>query len=259
MKRTLDIVFSLLGIILSLPICLLVALAIVLTSRGPAIFRQKRLGQGGESFRICKFRTMVVDQSDQACLVTEAGDHRITKIGAWLRRTKLDEIPQLFNVLRGEMSFVGPRPEVAEFASQFPQQYERILKVRPGITHTATIKFRREEEILAVAEDPCRYYIERVMPVKLAAYEAKLESSLAHDIQTVVQTIIPYFGETPLGPEDFVAAVPTLVAVVQSPRIENIPAFSDLTAVNEERVEAKVFREISAVGMSSRARPYLVG
>jgi len=99
----------------------------------------------------------VVGQPNQSCLVTEAGNPRITPIGAWLRRTKLDEIPQLFNVLCGDMSFVGPRPEVAEFAELFPQQYERILKVRPGITHPATIKFRREEEILAVAEDPSRY------------------------------------------------------------------------------------------------------
>ncbi|MFT7699393.1 MAG: lipopolysaccharide/colanic/teichoic acid biosynthesis glycosyltransferase [Candidatus Krumholzibacteriia bacterium] len=250
MKRILDIAFSLVGIVVMAPVCLVVALGILLTSSGPVIFRQQRLGRGGRTFWILKFRTMVIDRLDQGCNVTEAGNDRITPFGTWLRRTKLDEIPQLLNVLRGDMSFVGPRPEVAEFANLFPQQYDRILKVRPGITHSATIKFRREEEILAAVDDPCRYYVERVMPVKLAAYEANLESSLAHDIQTIVQTIIPQLGELPWEPEYFGSANPVWQAPLDSPKIENIPVFAAEIEAGGESVDPYLILDNSRANVS---------
>jgi lipopolysaccharide/colanic/teichoic acid biosynthesis glycosyltransferase len=203
LKRILDIFLAVTGLAVLWPVMVAVAAGVKLTSPGPVIFRQPRLGCGGVPFRIFKFRTMTVAETGRTCGVTAAGDCRITAFGGFLRRHKLDELPQLFNVLKGDMSFVGPRPEVAEFASLFPLEYERILAVRPGITHPATLSFRREEEILAKALDPRRFYIEHVMPAKLAAYEARLEQSLADDIRTIIETIAPQLGGVPFGPGDF--------------------------------------------------------
>ena len=154
-------------------------------------------------------------------------DARITSFGRFLRRTKLDELPQLWNVLRGDMSFVGPRPEVAEYARLFPIEYARILKVRPGITHHGTLRFRREEQILARALDPQEFYIQTIMPQKLASYETNLEQSLLQDIKTIVETILPKLGAKPLVPENFaLLAAPHQVATIGG----NIPAYDEMVA-----------------------------
>ncbi len=238
MKRFLDIISAIAGILVLWPVALLVAVAVKMTSPGPVLFHQERMGRYGHTFDIVKFRTMAVENSYQGCQVTAGGDPRITPVGQFLRRHKLDELPQLLNVLRGEMSVVGPRPEVPEFAELFPLEYAQILKVRPGITHPATLSFRREEEILAEFGDPRKFYIDQVMPEKLAAYEAQLEQSLAQDIRTIVETIMPQLGEEAFGPEHF----RPLTVVVRMPEpiifpvpepvmtvVENIPAYAAAT------------------------------
>lgn len=237
MKRLVDIVLSVFGLLVLWPLGLLVAIGIKWTSPGPVFFRQDRLGRAGAIFQITKFRTMTVHAPGSGCQVTAGGDPRITPFGAFLRHTKLDELPQLLNVLAGDMSFVGPRPEVPEFAALYPLAYDRILKVRPGITHPATLIFRREEEILAQATDPRKFYTDTVLPQKLAAYEARLEQSLAHDIRTIIETIVPQMGIAPLGPENLgpapapatLSGEPTVVANIplyapEWPRTEPAPA-----------------------------------
>ncbi len=199
MKRFVDIVVAIVGLLIFSPFLMMVAVAVKMTSSGPVLFRQERVGRYGHTFEIVKFRTMIVQKSCPGCQVTAGGDPRITPVGKFLRHHKLDELPQLLNVLRGEMSFVGPRPEVPEFAELFPLEYAQILKVRPGITHPATLSFRREEEILADISDPRKFYIDQVMPKKLAAYEVQLEQSLAQDIRTIVETIMPQLGEEAFG------------------------------------------------------------
>ncbi len=123
--------------------------------------------------------------------LTIGGDERITRAGRFLRRHKLDELPQLFNVLSGDMSMVGPRPEVPEYATLFPGEFERILTVRPGITHRATLMFRNEEQILARAEDPAAHYIDKIMPAKMRLYVDSIDKgSVLHDIRTIVETVL---------------------------------------------------------------------
>ncbi len=227
MKRISDISLSVLGLVLLWPVFALVAVGLKLTSPGPIFFRQERMGLDGKRFFIFKFRTMTQEKLPNSCQVTAGGDPRITPFGRFLRRYKLDEYPQLLNVLRGDMSLVGPRPEVVEFVDLYPEEYHRILKVRPGITHPATLSFRREEEILATNPNPREFYVKTVLPEKLAAYEADLEQSLARDIWTIVETIMPHLGATQaLSPDHFspnpkpsAPFVPTLVA--------NIPALAD--------------------------------
>ena len=192
------------GLAVIWPVLLVIAVGVKLSSPGPVLFRQQRLGRGGHPFRICKFRSMTVQNTGPS--VTAGGDARVTPFGRFLRRTKLDELPQLLNVLAGQMSFVGPRPEVPEFAELYPQEYARILKVRPGITHPGTLRFRREEEILATRPDTRRFYIDEILPAKIAAYEAVLEQGLLQDIRTIVETIAPFMAAEPLGPENFAPA-----------------------------------------------------
>lgn len=167
-KRTFDIVASLAGLVILSPVFLGLAVAILIDSGQPILFRQERVGRGGRPFRIHKFRTM---RPAAGPLVTAGGDPRVTRVGAFLRRTKLDELPQLWDILRGRMSFVGPRPEVpAMFAHYPPAARERIVSVRPGITDLATLEFRHEEELLANSDDPERTYIEEIVPQKVALY-----------------------------------------------------------------------------------------
>ncbi len=233
MKRFVDIVVAIVGLLIFSPFLMMVAVAVKMTSSGPVLFRQERVGRYGHTFEIVKFRTMIVQKSCPGCQVTAGGDPRITPVGKFLRHHKLDELPQLLNVLRGEMSFVGPRPEVPEFAELFPLEYAQILKVRPGITHPATLSFRREEEILADISDPRKFYIDQVMPKKLAAYEVQLEQSLAQDIRTIVETIMPQLGEEAFGPEHFRPL--TLVARMPEPivtAVENIPAYAAATVAD---------------------------
>ena len=149
------------------PVLVLLALVVKWTSPGPVFFGQERVGRGGRNFRILKFRTMVADAERRGLHITAGGDPRITSVGRFLRHYKMDELPQLWNVLVGDMSLVGPRPEVAKYVALYSPEQRRVLEVRPGITDPASLAYRHEEALLARAADPERFYIETVMPAKL--------------------------------------------------------------------------------------------
>ena len=187
-KRALDIVASALGLLVLGPVMAICALAVKASSQGPVLFRHRRVGRRGRTFELLKFRTMA-DRAAGA-QITSAGDPRITRVGRVLRRYKLDELPQLMNVLRGDMSLVGPRPEVKRYVDLFPREYERILEVRPGITDFAAIEYRDEEQILARSADPERAYVEEILPAKIRLYERYLaEASFATDVRLIFRTI----------------------------------------------------------------------
>ena len=189
-KRLFDVLMSSLGLLALGPLLILIALAVKLDSPGPVFFRQERVGRFGVPFRIHKFRTMHVHDGSGP-QVTAAGDARITRAGRWLRATKLDELPQLIDVLKGDMSLVGPRPEVPRYMALYPDEArQRILSVRPGITDRAAIEFRDEELLLAHATDPERVYVERIMPVKLRYYlDYVAHRSLAGDARILFDTV----------------------------------------------------------------------
>jgi len=182
-KRAFDIASALLGLALLAPLFLVVAAWIKLDSPGPVFFRQERIGRGGTPFRIHKFRTMRVEAAGPA--LTVGADPRITRAGSFLRRSKIDELPQLIDVLRGDMSVVGPRPEVPRYVATYPPALRiKVLSVRPGITDPASLQFRDESALLARAADPEREYLEVILPRKLAraadyADHASLWSDLA--------------------------------------------------------------------------------
>lgn len=165
--RLLDIVFSAIGLIISLPLFIIVYLVIICESNGGGVYKQERIGKYHKPFYLYKFRTMFVD-SDKGDLITIGNkDSRITKAGAFLRKYKIDELPQLFNVLKGDMSIVGPRPEVKKYVDLYTDEQQKVLTIRPGITDYASIKYSNENEILGKAEDPHQLYIEVIMPDKI--------------------------------------------------------------------------------------------
>ena len=171
LKRSFDLVSSLLGLVLLAPFFLIVALLIKLDTTGPVFFRQVRVGRLGKPFRIHKFRTMVTDAEKRGLQITVGSDARVTRVGALLRQYKLDELPQLIDVLIGDMSLVGPRPEVPKYVDCWSDDVrDLILSIRPGITDQASIEFRSENEILEKADNPHQTYIEDVLPIKLAYY-----------------------------------------------------------------------------------------
>ncbi|WP_230850404.1 sugar transferase [Photobacterium kishitanii] len=171
MKRFFDIISSFFGLVILSPIIILITLWIKHDSDGPIFFLQQRVGLNGKLFNIFKFRTMVPDAEQKGLKVTVGSDPRITKSGHFLRKTKLDELPQLLNVFLGQMSIVGPRPEVPEFMNEYPINIRNnILSIRPGITDLASIEFTNEAEILAGASDPKQKYIDDVMPIKADFY-----------------------------------------------------------------------------------------
>ena len=165
--RLLDIIFSILGIIVLLPLFLIICLIIKADSKGGCFFIQERIGKGGKPFGILKFRTMRCGADADGLLTIGTHDRRITRVGSFLRKTKIDELPQLWNVLKGEMSIVGPRPEVEKYVLLYTEEQRRVLSVRPGITDYASIEYVNENEILSQASDPDRAYIEKVMPHKI--------------------------------------------------------------------------------------------
>ena len=177
-KRLFDLLLSSIGLLLLAPLLLLIALLIKLDSPGPVMFRQERVGRFGRPFHIHKFRTMQHDPAGQGLLITVGADRRITRVGAVLRQTKLDELPQLLDVWRGAMSLVGPRPEVPRYVAHYPQALrDKVLSVRPGITDIASIEYRDEGAVLARAADPERAYIHEVLPHKLALAAQYVERS----------------------------------------------------------------------------------
>ena len=186
LKRCIDVALSALVLLLLSPIVIAVALVLWLTSGSPVLFRQERVGLRFRRFNILKFRTMRIASGPS---VTVAGDDRITPVGKFLRRTKLDELPQFWNVLRGNMSLVGPRPEVPEYVELFRERYGIVLTVRPGITDLASIHFRNEEEILSRSSEPFREYADRILPVKLDLAEEYIRTrTVVGDISILFHT-----------------------------------------------------------------------
>ena len=192
MKRLFDFVVSGIGLLALAPLLILVAVTIKLDSRGPVFFRQERVGQFGKLFRIHKFRTMIVDAEARGMQITVGADPRVTEIGHFLRKYKLDELPQLIDVFFGQMSLVGPRPEVQRYVDYYPQEIKAlVLSLKPGITDRASIEFKDENEILGRASDPHRAYIEEILPTKLAYYVAYVRSrSLLGDIDIILSTLV---------------------------------------------------------------------
>ena len=188
-KRLIDTVLSLIALIILSPLLLITALAVKISSPGPVLFKQQRLGLHGKVFAIYKFRSM---RKDNAGLkITTSGDSRITPVGKVLRKTKLDELPQLWNVLKGDMSFVGPRPEVREYTDLYDEAQRQVLLVRPGITGLASIRFRNENELLDASDDPNRTYIEEVMPQKIALdLEYIPHATVIYDIRLILETLV---------------------------------------------------------------------
>lgn len=189
-KRLFEIVVSLMGLIMLSPLLVPIAL-IIRADGGPAFFRQVRVGKGGQLFRIFKFRTMVVDAEKLGPQVTAEHDPRITRIGRILRKTKLDELPQLINVFAGHMSLVGPRPEVPYYVEKWPEEDRRvILSVKPGITDYATLFYSDEQAHLAEADDPEEAYLEKVMPHKLKMYRRYVEDqNFWLDLRLILATL----------------------------------------------------------------------
>jgi lipopolysaccharide/colanic/teichoic acid biosynthesis glycosyltransferase len=188
--RLVDICVSLIGLILTSPLLAVSAIAIKLDSKGPILFRQQRVGQNFKPFEIYKFRTMIVAGPLQGGLLTQRDDPRITKVGSFLRRWKIDELPQLFNVLKGDMSLVGPRPEVPKYVEMFRAQYADILTVRPGLTDPASIQFMDESKFLAIEDDPELQYVKVILPRKLKiAHDHLASRSLTKDLRLVMLTL----------------------------------------------------------------------
>lgn len=189
MKRIFDIVASGIGLILLSPLFAVIAIWIKLDSKGPVFYHQIRVGQNNKDFRLYKFRSMIPD-SDRLGLITVGGhDPRITRSGYYIRKYKLDEFPQLINVFIGDMSLVGPRPEVRKYVNMYSPEQMKVLSVRPGITSLASIRYRNENEILAASENPDKCYIEQVMPDKLAIdLEYVSKANLWNDIKLIFST-----------------------------------------------------------------------
>ena len=191
-KRLFDLLLSSLGLLVLAPLLLLIALLIKLDSPGPVMFRQERVGRYGQPFRIHKFRTMRHEPAGQGLQITVGADRRITRVGGFLRASKLDELPQLLDVWLGDMSLVGPRPEVPRYVAHYPADVrDKVLSVRPGITDIASIEYRDESAVLARAADPEHAYIHEVLPHKLALAAQYVErSSLALDLWLIWRTLV---------------------------------------------------------------------
>lgn len=190
-KRIFDFTASLLGLIILSPFLLVIAMLIYLSDGRPVFFKQKRIGKDFISFNFIKFRTMIVNKENSGPLVTQGNDPRITPLGKFLRKTKIDELPQLINVLKGEMSIVGPRPEVEKYVMMFKDEYKEILRVKPGITDYATIEFIDEEAILNQYRDVEEGYIREVLPRKIELYKKYInEIGFLTDIKLILNTLL---------------------------------------------------------------------
>lgn len=189
-KRIFDLLLAILGLLVLWPLFLLIWLVIKIDDGGPVLFRQDRVGKDGIGFRIIKFRTMQMTVTASGPSITAKGDARITRVGQWLRRCKLDEFPQLWNVIRGDMSFVGPRPEVPRYVALYTEAQRKVLATLPGITDDASILFRDEEKLLADSADFERFYIEYCMPKKIAINLAYApHATLLRDVGVILRTI----------------------------------------------------------------------
>jgi lipopolysaccharide/colanic/teichoic acid biosynthesis glycosyltransferase len=189
-KRLFDITCSLIGLLLLLPFFLLIALLITLDSRGGVFYRQLRVGRNNKDFYLFKFRSMRTDSDKKGLLTVGGRDSRITRIGYFLRKYKIDELPQLLNVLIGDMSLVGPRPEVRKYVDMYTEEQKLVLSVKPGITDYASIEYSNENEILGKAADPEKTYIEEIMPAKLLLNKRYIhEQGIATDMRIIFRTL----------------------------------------------------------------------
>ena len=189
MKRIFDILFSSFILLCFLPIGLIISFLILISSPGGIFYRQERIGKGGKPFFILKFRSMRIDSDSKGKLTVGMRDPRITNIGYFIRKYKLDEFPQFINVLKGEMSVVGPRPEVQEYVDLYNDEQLKVLNVKPGITDYASLYYFKENELLAQSDNPQNTYIEEIMPAKLKLNEKYLENpTVFHDIKIIFLT-----------------------------------------------------------------------
>ena len=196
MKRLFDIVSSLVVLIIGLPFFFIIVILILVDSRGGVFYRQVRVGKDNKDFYLYKFRTMVTGADKKGQLTVGNKDSRITRVGYFLRKFKLDEFPQLINVLKGDMSVVGPRPEVRKYVAMYNAQQLEVLSVRPGLTDIASIEYINESELLARAEDPEQLYIDKIMPEKLALNMKYIrEKNLGKDLKIIFRTIGKIFGK----------------------------------------------------------------
>ncbi len=190
-KRIFDILFSFIGLVFLLPVLLIIALAIFFDSRGSLIYKQQRVGKNNQDFFIYKFRTMYDGAEKKGLLTVGAKDSRVTRVGYYLRKYKLDELPQLLNVFKGQMSFVGPRPEVRKYVNLYTAEQLKVLEVKPGITDYASIQYANESELLASAADPEKFYIETVFPAKLKLNLKYIdEKKVGKDFLILFQTLV---------------------------------------------------------------------
>jgi lipopolysaccharide/colanic/teichoic acid biosynthesis glycosyltransferase len=195
-KRLIDVVVSSVGLVLLSPLLAIVGILVKGTSRGPVMFWQDRVGRGGRLFRIAKFRSMVAGAHKIGPSITSSGDARVTRFGAVLRKFKIDEFPQLWNVLKGEMSFVGPRPELPQYVANYTPEQRCVLCVRPGITDIASIRYRHEEEVLGQSENPEDFYRNVVLPHKVDLNLEYISNiSLFFDMKLTFQTLQSLFIE----------------------------------------------------------------
>lgn len=190
MKRLFDVLACSLALIVLLPLELGIALCIVLDSRGGVLYRQNRVGKDDKDFSLLKFRTMRPRADQNGPLITVGADDRITRSGRFLRKYKLDELPQLFNIVKGDMSIVGPRPEVRKYVDLYSERQRKVLSVRPGLTDYASIEYISESELLAQSPDPEKTYVEEIMPAKLELNLKYIENqSLMEDIKLIFKTL----------------------------------------------------------------------
>ena len=190
LKRLTDLVISIVLLVLFSPLMIGLAILVAISSPGGALFRQQRVGRDGRPFQLLKFRSMRVLSGTEAGSFDAGDARRVTGVGRFLRKTKLDELPQLINVLRGDMSLVGPRPEVEKWTRVYPERWRTVLRVRPGITDEASIRYRNEEEILAASDDPEELYRNRILPRKLDLAEHYATAhSLPGDLRIMLATV----------------------------------------------------------------------
>jgi lipopolysaccharide/colanic/teichoic acid biosynthesis glycosyltransferase len=193
-KRLFDIIFSLIILVLFMPFGLIISLLILLSGKGGVFYIQERVGKNGKPFGLLKFRTMRKDADKFGKLTVGMRDPRITKIGYYLRKSKLDEFPQFINVLKGEMSVVGPRPEVKEYTDLYTDEQRKVLTVKPGITDFASLEYYRENELLGKSDDPRQTYIEEIMPEKIKLNLKYIESQgLGTDLKIIGRTFLKMF------------------------------------------------------------------
>ncbi|NNL02590.1 MAG: sugar transferase [Eudoraea sp.] len=190
MKRAFDFILSFVGLVLLTPLFLIVALLIKLDSKGPVFYMQSRVGRFNNDFKLFKFRTMTLNADRLGLLTLSSRDERITKLGYYLRKYKVDELPQLINVLKGDMSLVGPRPEVRKYVDLYSKNQMKVLDFRPGITDVSSIRYSNENEVLENQSEPEKYYIEVIMPEKIKYnLEYLKKQNILSDIQTIFRTL----------------------------------------------------------------------